>query len=286
MGLSGSGKSTLIRCLTRLIEPTAGEVLLDGEDVGKASRGATARAAAAPVLDGVPALRPAAAPSRHRQRRLRPRDQGRGQEGASRAGGADARAGGPRRPGDAVPGPALGRHAAARRPGAGAGSRPRGDAVRRAVQRARPTHPPRHAERGHPAPPRGGQDDDLHHPRPGRGAEAGRPRRDHARRADRPDRPPGGDRRRPGRRLRGRLRPGRAKVVRAHARLDHARDPPRRSARRARVPVRRQRSGPRSTLPRPRTDRSAWWTTASSSAWSTASRSWPRSRVPSRNRRG
>ena len=33
MGLSGSGKSTLVRCLTRLIDPTAGEVLLDGEDV-------------------------------------------------------------------------------------------------------------------------------------------------------------------------------------------------------------------------------------------------------------
>jgi len=33
MGLSGSGKSTLIRHLNRLIEPTAGEVLLDGEDV-------------------------------------------------------------------------------------------------------------------------------------------------------------------------------------------------------------------------------------------------------------
>lgn len=37
MGLSGSGKSTLIRCLTRLIEPTAGEVLLDKEDIRKAS---------------------------------------------------------------------------------------------------------------------------------------------------------------------------------------------------------------------------------------------------------
>jgi glycine betaine/proline transport system ATP-binding protein len=35
MGLSGSGKSTLVRCLTRLIEPTRGEVLLEGEDVRK-----------------------------------------------------------------------------------------------------------------------------------------------------------------------------------------------------------------------------------------------------------
>ena len=33
MGLSGSGKSTLVRCLIRLIEPTAGEVLIDGDDV-------------------------------------------------------------------------------------------------------------------------------------------------------------------------------------------------------------------------------------------------------------
>ncbi|MGW7521080.1 quaternary amine ABC transporter ATP-binding protein [Streptomyces sp. NPDC054796] len=33
MGLSGSGKSTLVRCLTRLIEPTAGRVVIDGEDV-------------------------------------------------------------------------------------------------------------------------------------------------------------------------------------------------------------------------------------------------------------
>ncbi len=39
MGLSGSGKSTLVRCLTRLIEPTAGEIVVDGEDIRKADAG-------------------------------------------------------------------------------------------------------------------------------------------------------------------------------------------------------------------------------------------------------
>ncbi|MFC5590583.1 glycine betaine/L-proline ABC transporter ATP-binding protein [Sporosarcina soli] len=33
MGLSGSGKSTLVRMLNRLIDPTMGEILLDGEDI-------------------------------------------------------------------------------------------------------------------------------------------------------------------------------------------------------------------------------------------------------------
>src|SRR3978361_2041036 len=37
MGLSGSGKSTLVRCLTRLIEPTAGSVLIAGNDMTTAS---------------------------------------------------------------------------------------------------------------------------------------------------------------------------------------------------------------------------------------------------------
>lgn len=33
MGLSGSGKSTLIRCLNRLIEPSSGEIAIDGESI-------------------------------------------------------------------------------------------------------------------------------------------------------------------------------------------------------------------------------------------------------------
>jgi len=36
MGLSGSGKSTLVRCLTRLIEPTGGEIRFDGADLLRA----------------------------------------------------------------------------------------------------------------------------------------------------------------------------------------------------------------------------------------------------------
>jgi glycine betaine/proline transport system ATP-binding protein len=43
MGLSGSGKSTLIRHLNRLIEPSAGQVLIDGVDVTRLDGKALAR---------------------------------------------------------------------------------------------------------------------------------------------------------------------------------------------------------------------------------------------------
>jgi len=37
MGLSGSGKSTMVRCLSRLVEPTAGEIMLGDTDLLKAN---------------------------------------------------------------------------------------------------------------------------------------------------------------------------------------------------------------------------------------------------------
>jgi len=37
IGLSGSGKSTLLRCINRLIEPTAGQIFVDGVDVTELS---------------------------------------------------------------------------------------------------------------------------------------------------------------------------------------------------------------------------------------------------------
>jgi phosphonate transport system ATP-binding protein len=44
IGPSGAGKSTLIRCINRLVEPTAGSIMLDGTDITKLGRGELRRA--------------------------------------------------------------------------------------------------------------------------------------------------------------------------------------------------------------------------------------------------
>jgi phosphonate transport system ATP-binding protein len=44
IGPSGTGKSTLIRCINRLVEPSAGEILFDGEDLARLSGAALRRA--------------------------------------------------------------------------------------------------------------------------------------------------------------------------------------------------------------------------------------------------
>src|SRR4029434_6736858 len=38
IGPSGTGKSTLIRCINRLVEPTLGEIIFDGQDLVQVNR--------------------------------------------------------------------------------------------------------------------------------------------------------------------------------------------------------------------------------------------------------
>ena len=196
MGLSGSGKSTLIRLLTRLIEPTAGQVVMNGEEITGANDvqlRELRRHHVSMVFQHFGLL-----PHRKVIDNVSYRLEVRGEDKAKRRrpGQGDGRPGRADRVRGVLPRPALRRHAAAGRAGPGAGRRPAGDDVRRAVLRARPADPPGHAERGHPAARRGRQDDDLHHARPAGGAQARRPDPDHARRRDRADRHarPGGRR--------------------------------------------------------------------------------------------
>ena len=67
VGESGSGKSTVARCIARLIEPTAGAILIGGADVAKLC---AARAAPAPQAraDRVPGPLPLAQSAPHRRR--------------------------------------------------------------------------------------------------------------------------------------------------------------------------------------------------------------------------
>jgi len=44
IGPSGTGKSTLVRCINRLVEPTAGEIVFDGQDLVKLDRAGLRRA--------------------------------------------------------------------------------------------------------------------------------------------------------------------------------------------------------------------------------------------------
>ena len=67
VGESGSGKSTVARCIVRLIEPTAGEIELDGEAIARC-RQRRLHELPAQGADGVPGPVPLAQPAPHRRR--------------------------------------------------------------------------------------------------------------------------------------------------------------------------------------------------------------------------
>ena len=71
MGLSGSGKSTLVRHFNRLIEPTSGEILVDGQNVLKLEPSGIERSSASNHEHGVSKLWLVAAQNRAGQRGLR-----------------------------------------------------------------------------------------------------------------------------------------------------------------------------------------------------------------------
>ena len=133
MGLSGSGKSTLVRHFNRLIEPTAGEIVIDGSDVIKLNPQGLRelrRYKVSMVFQNF-GLLPHQTVLENTAYALRTR--GEGKAAGQREGAHVARQGGPRRLRRALSGRTLGRHAPARGPRPGPRGRHRRAADGRGV---------------------------------------------------------------------------------------------------------------------------------------------------------
>ncbi len=174
VGPSGSGKTTAMRMVNRMVEITEGEILVGGRSVRERSP-AELRREIGYVIQQIGLF-----PHRTVADNIAtvPRLLGWDRAARGRAGRGAARAG-PDRPGfaRALPGPALGRPAAARRRGPRPGRQPRRDADGRALRSGRPDQPRAAPERVPSPPGRGAKDDPVRHPRHRRGDQDGRPGR-------------------------------------------------------------------------------------------------------------
>ena len=204
MGLSGSGKSTVLRMLNRLVEPTSGELLIDGRDVATMPD-ADLRELRNRKINMVfqhfalfphRTVRENAAYALHVRHESEATRTERADWALETVGLGDW--------GDSLPGRAVGRDAAAGGAGPRAGLRRGHPADGRAVQRAGPAHPPRHAGPADDPAARPAAHGRVRHPRPQRGHAHGRPNHDHAQRQGGAARHGTGDPQHPGRRLRHR----------------------------------------------------------------------------------
>ena len=179
VGPSGCGKSTLLRTISGLEEPTAGQVLIGGEDVtdfDPSERGV------AMVFQSY-ALYPHMTVEQNLGFGLR---MGGMKRDAVAARVADCRAHArDRGPARAQAAPAVGRPAPARRHRAGHRARAQGVPVRRAAEQSRRRIARADAHRDRQAAPAARRHHGLCHARPGRGDDARRPHRRAARRPHR-----------------------------------------------------------------------------------------------------
>ncbi len=189
IGSSGSGKSTLLRCIDLLEEIDDGDIYLDG--VAGHRSGHQPGPGPPPPRPRVPGLQPVPAQVGDRERRRSARcwrSGWRAREARRRRPRA-ARALRPRRPRARLPGPPVGRPAAARRDRAGADDAPARAAARRGHERAR-SRARRRGPRDHPRAQARRHDDADRDARDGVRARRSPTRSATWRRADRRARPP------------------------------------------------------------------------------------------------